>query len=411
MKSFGRFLILTVLPFALLFSLPFSLPSPLFAQGDEETTPESKGQAQVEPLVTRRAKVFESGKDGYHTYRIPACVVTKRGTILVFCEGRRKGRGDAGDIDMLVRRSEDGGKTWSPSTLIRTDAGNTCGNPCPVVDAQTGFVWLAMTWALGSDHESKVMKGEAERERRVLVTHSEDDGVTWSEPRDITKSVKKPYWRWYALGPCNAIQLERGEHAGRLLFPANHSDHRDAAKHPYRSHVFWSDDHGKTWQLGGAHEDRTNESTLVELADGSVLQAMRSYHGKGNRALATSRDGGATWSKVRLEDELHTPVCQASLLRWTLPSAATSSESEDAPASKPGRILFSSPYGKQRSRLTIWWSEDEGQTWPHHVTVIEGAAAYSNLLKLPSGQLGLLYEAGGYASIDLLEIDAARLFR
>ncbi|MCB9883249.1 MAG: exo-alpha-sialidase [Planctomycetes bacterium] len=403
MKGCSRFTIRAAIVLAMV--------SPLFAQKDEGAIADSKVRAKVETLVTRRAKVFESGKDGYHTYRIPACVVTKRGTILVFCEGRRTGRGDAGDIDMLVRRSEDGGKTWSPSACIRNDPGNTCGNPCPVVDTQTGFVWLAMTWALGSDHESKVMKGEAERERLVFVTHSEDDGVTWSEPRDITKSVKEPHWRWYALGPCNAIQLERGEHAGRLLFPANHSDHRDATKHPYRSHVFWSDDHGKTWQLGGAHEDRTNESTLVELADGSVLQAMRSYHGKGNRALATSRDGGATWSTVRLEDALRTPVCQASLLRWTWPIEAGIARGESVGSSTPGRILFSSPYGNERSRLTIWWSDDEGRTWPHHVTVDEGAAAYSNLLKLPGVQLGLVYEAGGYASIDLLEFDTTRLFR
>ena len=93
--------------------------------------------------------LFVSGQEGYHTYRIPALVVTTQGTVLAFCEGRKHSGGDAGDIDLLVKRSTDHGKTWSPQQLIWNDAGNTCGNPCAVVDEPTGTVWLLSTWNRG----------------------------------------------------------------------------------------------------------------------------------------------------------------------------------------------------------------------------------------------------------------------
>ena len=254
-----------------------------------------------------------------------------------------------------------------------------------------------MTWNLGSDHESAIMAGTSEQPRKVFVTHSDDDGLTWAEPRSITDQVRKPHWRWYATGPCNAIQLTRGPHRGRLLIPANHSDHSDPEAHPYRSHVFWSDDHGQNWQLGGVHEDRTNESAVVELADGSILQAMRSYHGTNQRAMARSADGGQTWQKLYLDEALDTPVCQASLLRYSWPEDGKS------------RLLFSSPRGSKRERLTVWLSDDEGQSWPISKLIYAGGAAYSNLIKLPAGRAGVLFERDNSAAITLASFDIAWL--
>lgn len=340
--------------------------------------------------------VFVRGSGNYHTYRIPAIVTTKKGTLLAFCEGRKDGGGDAGDIDMLVSRSIDLGKTWSEPTVIWNDEGNTCGNPAPVVDRETGVIWLPMTWNLGSDHERDILAGKSEQPRQISMTHSSDDGITWAEPTNISDTTREPHWRWYATGPGNAIQLTRGAHKGRLLIPANHSDHSDADKHPFRSHVIWSDDHGKNWTLGGVHQDRTNESAVVELKDGSVLQAMRSYHGTNRRAMAMSEDGGESWSDVYLDDALDTPVCQASILRYSWP---------DEKSGEKSRLLFSSPRGAKRSKLNVWCSYDEGKTWPVAKEIHAGGSAYSNLVALPDGRIGVLFEKDGYATISLVTFD------
>lgn len=341
--------------------------------------------------AVRQFEVFVSGTNGYHTYRIPAIVTTRDNTLVAFCEGRKSGRGDSGNIDLLVSRSKDQGRTWSPASVIWDDQDNTCGNPCPVVDQGTGTIWLLMTWNLGSDDQNEIMDGTSGEIRHVYVTNSKDDGENWSVPRKITNQVRRPHWRWYATGPGNAIQLARGAYKGRLLIPANHSDHSDPNVHPYRSHVFWSDDHGQSWQLGGVHEDRTNESAVVELTDGSILQSMRSYHGKHNRAMAISRDGGQTWGPVYLDDAIQTPVCQGNILRYSWP--------EDEDSGGKSRILFSSPSGSGRTHLKVLMSVDEGKTWPVGRVLYDGGSAYSNLVALPDGQAGVLYEKDNYESI------------
>src|SRR5215212_7644444 len=138
----------------------------------------------VEPL---RTDVFVAGADGYHTYRIPSVIVTPKGTVLAFCEGRKAGRGDAGNIDLLLRRSTDGGKTWGKAQVVWDDGDNTCGNPCPVVDAKTGTVWLLLTHNFGKDTQSKIVAGTGQGTRTVWVTRSTDDGATWAAPIEITK--------------------------------------------------------------------------------------------------------------------------------------------------------------------------------------------------------------------------------
>jgi sialidase-1 len=338
------------------------------------------GPASAELKLT---DVFISGRDGYHTYRIPAMVVSTKGTVLAFCEGRRESAGDTGSIDLLLKRSADGGETWRPQQVVRSDDRNVCGNPAPVVDESTGTIWLLMTWNLGSDHERDIMNGTSEDTRRVFVTHSRDDGLTWAAPREITASVKMPHWRWYATGPVNGIQLTRGKYRGRLVIPANHSDHSDPDIHPYRSHIIYSDDHGRTWQPGGVQEEKTNESTIVELADGSLLHNMRSYHGRNRRAIATSGDSGATWSNVTLDEALLEPVCQASLLRFDRPGSE-----------EPGRLLFSNPASVRRENMTVRLSNDEGATWPVSRTIYQGPSAYSSLAVLPDQTIACLFEGG-----------------
>ena len=327
--------------------------------------------------------VFVSGTDGYHTYRIPAIVTSTNGTVLAFCEGRKNSRSDTGTIHLLLKRSRDGGKTWGPQQTVWADGDNTCGNPAPVVDQVTGRIWLLMTWNRGSENEREIKEGKSQESRRVFVTHSNDDGTSWAEPVDITSAIKKPHWRWYATGPVNGIQLKHGLYKGRLVIPANHSDHSDSAKHPFRAHVIYSDDHGQSWRLGGVEEGMTNESTVAELSDGTLLHNMRSYHGKNRRAVARSADGGLNWSAVKLDSSLVEPVCQASLLRY-----------DWGEAKARGLLLFSNPASTKREKLTIRLSEEEGAIWPIKRELHPGPAAYSCLTILPKGEIGCLYECG-----------------
>src|SRR4051812_3717727 len=240
--------------------------------------------------------VFTAGQDGYHTFRIPAMVVTTKGTVLAFAEGRKNGRGDSGDIDLVCKRSTDAGRTFAPPQVIWDDEANTCGNPAPVVDRTTGTIWLLMTHNHGTAIEKEITENKAGAPRTVWITHSDDDGVTWARPTDITSTVKEPTWTWYATGPGAGIQTA----AGRLVIPC---DHKRPGDQGY-AHVIYSDDAGKTWKLGGSVGPNTNECRVVELADGRLMLNMRNYGlktvdaAKRGRAVATSTDGGQTWSEV-----------------------------------------------------------------------------------------------------------------
>jgi len=213
------------------------------------------------------------------------------------------------------------------------------------------------------------MEGDGPRD--VWVTHSDDDGLTWAEPVDITAAVKRDTWRWYATGPGHGIQLR----SGRLLVPCDHSEHGDD-DHPYRSHVIYSDDRGATWQLGGTLSDRVNECTAVELTDGTVYLNMRCYLGANRRAVARSADGGQTWSEIEVDDALVEPVCQAALI-----------DAEDC-------VLFSNPASVERERMTVRASFDGCRTWPKALVLHEGPSAYSDLCVAPDGGVCCLYERG-----------------
>jgi sialidase-1 len=319
-----------------------------------------------------QAAVFVSGRGGYHTYRIPALLVTPKGTLLAFCEGRKNGSGDSGDIDLLLRRSFDGGRTWAKPQVVWDDGGNTCGNPCPVLDARTGTVWLLLTHNLGGDTEAAIVSGTGRGTRTVWVTKSDDDGATWAKPVEITKEVKRADWTWYATGPGVGLQLK----GGRLVVPC---DHQVAGSKAQEAHVIVSDDAGRTWKLGGAVGPQCDEAQAVELRDGRVLLNIRSYRGNNRRLVAVSTDQGDTFAKPVEDRELIEPVCQASIVRY--PGAQ-------------GGILFSNPDSTRRETMAVRLSRDEGKTWPHARVLHEGPSAYSCLAVLPGGAVACLYERG-----------------
>ncbi|MDP6930379.1 MAG: sialidase family protein [Planctomycetota bacterium] len=331
------------------------------------------------PLGEWENTVFESGSDGYHTYRIPALIKTKTGSLLAFCEGRISGRSDSGDIDLLMRRSTDFGQSWGPMQVVWNDESHTCGNPCPVIDRETGRIILLMTHNLGDDHESEIIAGKSRGTRTVWVTHSDDDGLNWSPPRNITAKTKQADWTWYATGPGVGIQLA----SGRLVVPC---DHIEADTKNYYSHTIHSDDGGKTWSLGGRSGPQMNECQVVELADGRLLLNMRNYKRSEHRArgIAFSEDRGQSWSTPRWNDALIEPRCQASLISF--------------PALNDDRgtcLLFSNPaHENKRLRMRIKLSHDSGKTWPLGRTLHEGPSAYSCLALLADDGIGCLFEAG-----------------
>jgi sialidase-1 len=308
-------------------------------------------------------------------------IVTRQGTVLAFCEGRKGAQADYGDIDIVLKRSHDGGQSWTSMVMVADDGPNTFGNPCPVVDRDTGTIWLLLTHNLGEDNEQEILRGTSRGTRTVWISRSDDEGVTWTKPVDITQTVKKPDWTWYATGPGCGIQLA----GGRLVIPCDHA----VAGRPdvWRSHVICSDDHGRNWWIGGVLGDHLNECQAVELGDGALMLNMRNYaKGEGvanRRAVAVSRDGGETWSDIRYDQALVEPVCQASFIRYTA-----------RPAHSRNRLLFANPASTNRETMTIRLSYDEGQTWPVSRVLHPGPTAYSALAVLPDLTIGCLCECG-----------------
>lgn len=358
------------------------------------------GRAQNHPSTD----VFRSGQNGYACFRIPAIVRAADGSLLAFAEARRDGKADKGAIDLVLRRSQDNGQTWGKLIVVWHDGENTCGNPAPVVVRETGRVLLLACWNRGEDHEQDIEAGRTADTRRVFALHSDDHGQSWSAPEEITSSVKRPDWTWYATGPCHAIEKATGPHKGRIIVPANHKVVDADGKVASYSHLIYSDDRGATWHLGAISQKGGNESSAVELSNGDVMLNMRHYERRDSlRLCAVSRDGGATWRSTWEEPQLLEPRCQGSILNYV------------PQGSKPSKtLLFSNPRSLKRENLTIGVSRDNGCTWSRFVSVYKGRAAYSDLVCLPDGSVGVLYENGDkdelYKRISFGVVSPVRLF-
>ncbi|MFE1229147.1 exo-alpha-sialidase [Streptomyces sp. NPDC058745] len=349
---------------------------------------------------------YVAGVGGYAAYRIPAVVRTRAGALLAFAEGRRDGTGDSGAVDIVVRRSADGGCGWDPVRVVAAGRGDTRGNPAPVVDPSTGDVVLVSSYNDGAVTEAQILAGRAgpDRGRRVFVQRSRDDGRSFTAPREITSAVTRPGWRWYATGPGHALALTRGARAGRLLVPANHSvappaGSPDTGREPryYGAHALYSDDGGRSWSVGYVDDDHdgfvnANESSTVQLDDGRLYFTARDQHGTspGNRAAAVSSDGGASLDRPYAPQPALAamPVVQGSVLHL-------GHRRGDDAGSRGDVLLFSGPSVPDvRARMAIWRSTDGGRSATRVLTLSPRPAAYSDLVRADAETVGLLYETG-----------------
>jgi sialidase-1 len=345
--------------------------------------------------------LFVSGRGGYARYRIPALAVTTRGTVLAFCEARQFTGRDSDQIDLFLRRSYDGGRTFDGVQVVATQRDWVCGNPAPIVDVDTGTVWLLFCKNHRHGDETMICQGRAPR--TVWITYSDDDGATWSEPREITAKVKPAEWSWYATGPGHGIQLS----SGRLIIPCDHIVLQHGSRQdPHHSHVVYSDDHGQTWHVGGIAPRGTNECTAFEGESGRLCLNCRNQaqlvDGGNYRAVTWSSDGGLTFPPIVHDAALLEPVCQASTC--CLYGAGTGRS----------RVLFSNPASRTRDHLTVRLSHDEGQTWPLARLLHAGPAAYSDLYVTGEGAILCLYERGRegpYEAISLARFNLEWLTR
>ena len=328
------------------------------------------------PGTPEISSVFVAGSDGVNTYRIPGMLVAPDDSLLVFCEARKESQDDASPTDMVLRRSVDGGRTWLPMQVLVRGAGKEAlMNPCPVID------WTNKTIILACD-KANIISPNHHRHFQLV---SADNGATWSEPVEIKDRITG-YDETFNPGPGVGIQMK----SGRLVVPGYTGETNEQFEDNWHSRVLYSDDHGATWTLGAPVLPFSDESQAVELSDGSLMLNMRGNMGMSCRGVAISEDGGETWSSFRWDHALNECPCQASIARFSL-----------AEKGEKDRLLFANPdntaerFGVvERTKMTLRMSYDEGKTWPVKRLIHAGPSSYSSIVRLPDGDIGLLFEGG-----------------
>ncbi|MCK4966840.1 exo-alpha-sialidase [bacterium] len=349
-------------------------------------------------VLLQQTDLFINGKDGIAFYRIPALVTSNKGTLIAVCDARVERVNDApNNIDLAMKRSFDNGKTWSPLQIIKDYPGQeAAGDPCMLVDRQTGTIWVFFDYIIpveGFDvaqaaHFKKASDFNGIRKIWLYAMKSDDDGETWSEPIDLTPVLKNPEWDYIAAAPGIGIQANNG----RLLVPVYSKQSNGETN---SCHIIYSDDHGKTWNMGGKVGEYNVEPQVVELIDGSLMMNMRQMKRKGHRMISISKDMGQTWQDIVDETALPEPGagCQASFIRYT----------DKNDGYLKNRLLFSNPASTEgRLNMTVRVSFDEGKTWTYSKTLHKGPSAYSCMTLLPDGSIGILYERGENSTRNLI---------
>lgn len=365
-------------------------------------------------FLQAQVPVFSAGESGYKSFRIPAIVRAANKDLLAIAEGRVNGAADFGDINLVLKRTSDDGKSWSPLEVLVDVGLLQAGNPAPVLDQfdplhPQGVLYVF--YNTGNNHEHEVRKGNGYRE--VWYIKSIDHGKSWSTPINITEEVHRPKvagtsyqfdedWRSYAITPGHAMQFKTGPYKGRIFVPANHSAGEPMKNFAeYRAHGFFTSDHGKTFELAANVEfPGSNESIATEVFGGGLLMSIRNQLGNvRSRILAYSSTGGKTWDTAYFEKQLPDAICQASLITLGY--------------KKNKAIVASSNAATERKRdsLTIKISRDNGKNWEQSILVdaaVNGTkdwTAYSDMVILKKRKIGILYERDGYKEIVFKEIE------
>jgi len=365
---------------------PAMIPVQPTAQGSAAATQEA---SLSEPVAVFAAK----GNIPHGAVRIPALLTTKKGTVLAVAEGRDHAGDQAGN-DLLLARSTDAGRTWTRPVVVRDVGAAALNNPCLVEDVAVGLVHLFFQLYPAGAREFSALQAGSDGAVRIQVICSDDEGLSWSEPRDLNAELKPVDALTAASGPGIGIQIQQGPARGRLVVPFNS---QSAGKH-FVNWMALSDDGGKTWRRGNVvpcEHSELNEVQVAETEAGQLLLNARFWRGaQRGRLVARSEDGGVSWSAATVDPVLPEPVCQGSLL------AADSASGR--------RIFFLNPEGeprnKGRQRGVLRTSVDEGRTWPHARVLVPGPFAYSSMSVLPDGALGVLYEPAGAERILFLRL-------
>jgi sialidase-1 len=353
-----------------------------------------------------RVDLFTANTNGYELYRIPGFTVTAKGTLLAYAEARKTGRGDWGAIDIMLRRSEDGGKSWTEPVVLSKVKQQIAKNPMALAQnlGQEGAITFNNPIAIADRKTGAVHFLFCAEYMRAFYMRSDDDGRTFTEPVEITaafESFRPEYdWKVLATGPGHGIQLT----SGRLLVPVWLSTGTGGHAHrPSVVSTIYSDDNGATWKRGEIaipnNEDTINPSETVaeQLADGRVMLNLRTESKRNRRVVTISADGATGWSQPRYQEELAEPICFGSIVRLS-----------GAGDGRPNRLLFVNPdnlqrggkdgepgKGRDRKNLTVQLSEDDGATWTAKKVIDAGWSGYADINVGPDGSIYCLYERGG----------------
>ena len=338
--------------------------SPFISQSQYENSQITKDKIEFTNLFSANLK------KGVSCYRIPSIITALNGDIITTIDERVPSCGDlkwSNDINIVMRRSIDNGKSWSKiETIIDYPIGESAPDPSMILDKTTGEIFLFFNY----------MNLETEKDIYYLkMISSTNNGLSWSTPIDITSQITKPEWKndFKFITSGRGIQTRSGALIHTLVNLEN------------GLHLFKSDDHGKNWSLIDTPIKPADESKVMELSDGSLMINSR-VSKTGLRYVHSSTDNGKTWT-TKSDAQLTDPACNASLIRYSMVSEG----------SDKNRLLFSNLNSKDaRENLTVRISYDEGETWSKGKTIYSGKSAYSSMTILKNGDVGLFFEKDDY---------------